>query len=221
MCNFVTKYSQNLDAHFLTLKHIRNSKPKDLKEDPVLNQSNEIIGDIVAETPDSESPELFVCNRTAELETPQLGASPELAKTRTPQGLKRHISMNHGKNDDSTENEDFEKSELSKETEVLVCSTCNFKGKNRKSISVHWTWNPGCKKGEFSTMPLSHAESQDHLNQSESKETTFKCELCNFETKYNFNLNAHYKTLKHISKSQSNGSMGRTPTNGQPATSSM
>ena len=30
---------------------------------------------------------------------------------------------------------------------------------------------------------------------------TYKCHTCNFETKYNFNLIAHYKTLKHINNS--------------------
>ena len=31
---------------------------------------------------------------------------------------------------------------------------------------------------------------------------TYKCHTCNFETKYNFNLIAHYKTLKHINNSK-------------------
>ena len=34
---------------------------------------------------------------------------------------------------------------------------------------------------------------------------TYSCEICNFETKYNFNLAAHYKTLKHITNAKSKG----------------
>ena len=34
---------------------------------------------------------------------------------------------------------------------------------------------------------------------------TYRCETCNFETKYNFNLVAHYKTLKHITNAKSKG----------------
>ena len=40
------------------------------------------------------------------------------------------------------------------------------------------------------------------VNQSIST-TAYKCELCNFETKYSQNLSAHFKSLKHINKVES------------------
>ena len=49
------------------------------------------------------------------------------------------------------------------------------------------------------------------LNQSKKEpptdeiSRTYRCEICNFETKYNFNLVAHYKTLKHITNAKSKG----------------
>ena len=42
---------------------------------------------------------------------------------------------------------------------------------------------------------------------------TYTCEICNFETKYNFNLVAHYKTLKHITNAKSKGEIKETLTN--------
>ena len=31
---------------------------------------------------------------------------------------------------------------------------------------------------------------------------TYRCEACNFETKYSQNLQAHFKTLKHLGKTK-------------------
>ena len=30
----------------------------------------------------------------------------------------------------------------------------------------------------------------------------YSCDVCNFETKYGFNLNAHFKSLKHIANTK-------------------
>jgi len=42
-----------------------------------------------------------------------------------------------------------------------------------------------------------NTDSAAQPNQSDNIEV-FKCEACNFETKYSFNLTQHYKTLKHL-----------------------
>ena len=83
------------------------------------------------------------------------------------------------------------------EDEILVCNSCNFKGKNRKSISVHWIWNPDCKKGDYTKETTIHDKKEPELKRNVSL-VSYKCDACNFETKYSQNLTAHFKSLKHI-----------------------
>merc|ERR1719266_1749255 len=107
--------------------------------------------------------------------------------------------MNHGMCDDNIAiNEESEKAELSMDSEIHVCSTCNFVGKNRKSLGTHWQWNPDCKRGEFSKMPDGVGNQEfSNGNPNVTPGRTYRCETCNFETKYGFNLTAHYDTIKH------------------------
>ena len=46
---------------------------------------------------------------------------------------------------------------------------------------------------------------ESDVNQSINT-AAYKCELCNFETKYSQNLSAHFKSLKHINKVESKSS---------------
>ena len=41
-----------------------------------------------------------------------------------------------------------------------------------------------------------------HLEVDGSAVGRYNCDVCNFETKYGFNLNAHFKSLKHISNTK-------------------
>ena len=45
--------------------------------------------------------------------------------------------------------------------------------------------------------------SEKQPQNNEENVRIFKCDICNFSTKYNFNLVAHYKTIKHITNSRS------------------
>ena len=48
-----------------------------------------------------------------------------------------------------------------------------------------------------------HSISEKQPQNNEENVRIFKCDICNFSTKYNFNLVAHYKTIKHITNSRS------------------
>ena len=84
------------------------------------------------------------------------------------------------------------------ENEVLACNSCNFVGKNRKSIAVHWVWFPDCKKGEFTKKNAVHVKAEPELKKQASNSALYRCDVCNFETKYSQNLTGHFKSLKHI-----------------------
>ena len=84
------------------------------------------------------------------------------------------------------------------ENEVLACNSCNFVGKNRKSIAVHWVWFPDCKKGEYTKKNAVHVKAEPELKKQASNSALYRCDVCNFETKYSQNLTGHFKSLKHI-----------------------
>ena len=72
--------------------------------------------------------------------------------TKYNQNLHAHFrTLKHtkGVKVDQKLNQDYDSMMNIQDNEIVVCTSCNFEGKNRKSIAVHWTRNPECRKGEF------------------------------------------------------------------------
>ena len=135
-CKFETKYSQNLQAHFTTLKHIANT------EKPSKEKSEDISDD-----------------------GPAADISKEVFKTSGPSILD--------------------------ENDILVCTSCNFEGKNRKSISVHWTWHPDCKKGDFTIKPAYDFDNK--INDTNDEEESFFCGQCKKDLGNSRDYRAHQR----------------------------
>ena len=91
---------------------------------------------------------------------------------------------------------------------IFECEPCHFKTKYSQNYHIHFKSLKHLANTE--NLDLSY-DSGDEFNGFDDQEPkikkirksigdgVFKCDLCNFETKYSQNLQAHFRSLKHLS----------------------
>ena len=97
---------------------------------------------------------------------------------------------------------------------TYVCDPCNFETKYSGNLQTHFKTQKHLIKTnsliEDSANITDNDFDEHKMNMDEPKmnirpsivDGTYVCDPCNFETKYSQNLQAHFKTLKHLGNTE-------------------
>jgi len=203
-CNFETKYNQNLHAHFRTLKHISNVDNTDssmnLEKSVVKDKGDQNIRKSIGEGTYKCEACKFETKYSQNLQA-HFTTLKHIANTEEPSKEESEDISDDDQAGDITK-EIFKTSgpSILDENDILVCTSCNFEGKNRKSISTHWAWNPNCKKGDFTIKPANDFDNK--TNDTNDDEESFFCGQC----KKDFDNSRDYRAHQRIGCDKVTGS---------------
>ena len=88
---------------------------------------------------------------------------------------------------------------------IYKCQLCNFETKYSQNLSAHFNTLKHINNKESQTNELNNQlnnldSAKKQLQPGEENRLPFRCDVCNFETKFNSNLKVHFTTQKHITK---------------------
>ena len=86
---------------------------------------------------------------------------------------------------------------------IYKCDVCNFESKYSQNLQIHFKslkhmTNIDAWTLEFTNNETNGFEEPQSNTRKSIGDRVYKCDPCKFETKYSQNLEAHFKSLKHI-----------------------